>query len=84
MLLILNGENTIMQINMNIDSEQIIDAAAKMPLDEKLKLYSKIKDDIIQYRIKALFNEFKSGDITDDEITEIVEHVRSERYKNHS
>mgnify|MGYP000946306471 FL=1 len=73
-----------MQINMNIDSEQIIDAAANMPLDEKLKLYNKIKDEIIQYRIEALFKEFKSDDITDDEITEIVEHVRSERYKNHS
>ncbi len=73
-----------MQINMNIDSEQIIDAAANMPLVEKLKLYNKIKDDITQYRIKALFNEFKSDDIEDDEITEIVEHVRSERYKNHS
>lgn len=48
-----------MQINMNIDSEQIIDAAAKMPLDEKLKLYNKIKDDIIQYRIESIFNEFK-------------------------
>ena len=73
-----------MQINMNIEPEQIIDAASKMPLDEKLKLYNKIKDDIIQYRIEALFNEFKSDDISDDEITEIVEHVRSERYKNHS
>jgi len=73
-----------MQINMNIDSEQIIDAAANMPLDEKLKLYNKIKDEIIQYRIESLFKEFKSDDITDDEITEIVEHVRSERYKNHS
>jgi len=69
---------------MNIEPEQIIDAASKMPLDEKLKLYNKIKDDIIQYRIEALFNEFKSDDISDDEITEIVEHVRSERYKNHS
>jgi len=69
---------------MNIDSEQIIDAAAKMPLDEKLKLYNKIKDDITQYRIEALFNEFKSNDISDDEITGIVEHVRSERHKNHS
>ncbi len=73
-----------MQININIDSEDIIDAAANMPLDEKLKLYDKIKDDITQYRIEALFNEFKSNDLSDDEITEIVEHVRSERYKNNS
>lgn len=73
-----------MQININIDSEEIIDAAANMPLDEKLKLYDKIKDDITKYRIEALFNEFKSNDLSDDEITEIVEHVRSERYKNNS
>jgi len=73
-----------MQININIDSEDIIDAAANMPLDEKLKLYDKIKDDITKYRIEALFNEFKSNDLSDDEITEIVEHVRSERYKNNS
>jgi len=73
-----------MQININIDSEEIIDAAANMPLNEKLKLYDKIKDDITKYRIEALFNEFKSNDLSDDEITGIVEHVRSERYKNNS
>lgn len=73
-----------MQVNMFIDSETIIDAAAKMPIDEKLKLYEKIKDDIIQYRIEEILAGFKTDDITEEEITEIVEHVRSERYKNRS
>jgi hypothetical protein len=73
-----------MQININIDSDQIIDAATNMPLDEKLKLYDKIKEDITKYRIETLFNEFRTNDLSDNEITEIVEHVRSERYKDHS
>ena len=71
-----------MNINMTIDSAFLIDAAAKMPIDEKLKLYEKIKDDIIQYRVEEIFSNFKTDDITEEEITEIVEHVRSERYKN--
>ncbi|OHD67704.1 MAG: hypothetical protein A2W19_02930 [Spirochaetes bacterium RBG_16_49_21] len=67
---------------MTIDSELLIDAAAKMQIDEKLKLYERIKDDIIQYRVEEILNSFKTDDITEEEITEIVEHVRSERYKN--
>ena len=71
-----------MPVNMFIDSKTIIDAAAKMPIDEKLKLYEKIKDDVMQYRIEEILASFKTDDITEEEITEIVEHVRSERYKN--
>ncbi len=71
-----------MQFNMNIDTDQIIDAAAKMPINEKLKLYDKIKDEIVKYRVEELLNKFKTDDITEEEITEIVENVRSERYKN--
>ena len=71
-----------MNVNMTIDSELLIDAAAKMQIDEKLKLYERIKDDIIQYRVEEILNSFKTDDITEEEITEIVEHVRSERYKN--
>ncbi|HNW30069.1 MAG TPA: hypothetical protein PKN50_16435 [Spirochaetota bacterium] len=71
-----------MNINMTIDSELLIDAAAKMPVDEKLKLYERIKDDIIKYRVEEILASFKTDDISEEEITEIVEHVRSERYKN--
>lgn len=72
-----------MQINMNIDSEQIIDAAAKMPLEEKLKLYDKIKDEILQYRLESLRKELKETVIlSDEEILQEVENVRAERYKN--
>ena len=67
---------------VNVDTDQIIDAAGKMPIDEKLKLYDSIKDDIIKYRFEALLDKFKSNDISEDEITQIVEDVRTERYKN--
>jgi len=72
----------IMQINLTIDNDQLIDAAAKMPLADKLKLYDKIKDDILRYRLEALLAECKTDGVTEEEITEIVEHVRSERYQN--
>ena len=72
-----------MQINMNIDSEQIIDAAAKMPFEEKLKLYDKIKDDILQYRFESLRKELKETiTLSDEEILQEVEDARAERYKN--
>ena len=73
-----------MQINMTINSEELIEAASNMPLDEKLKLYDKIKDDIFRYRFESLLEKFKADDITDEEITEIVENVRAENHKNHS
>ncbi len=71
-----------MNINMTIDSEFLIDAAARMPVNEKLKLYERIKDDIIQYRVEEILNSSKTDDISEEEITEIAEHVRSERFKN--
>lgn len=72
-----------MQINVNIDSEQIIDAAAKMPLEEKLKLYDKIKDDILLYRFESLRKELKETfTLSDEEILKEVEDARAERYKN--
>ncbi len=71
-----------MQINMNVDSQEIIAAAVKMPLEDKLKLYEKIKDDIFKSKFESLLNKFKSFDISEEEITREVEHVRSERYKN--
>jgi len=74
-----------MQINMTVNSEELIAAASKLPLEEKLKLYDKIKDDILGYRLEALRNELKETvTLSDEEILQEVEHVREERYKNHS
>ena len=74
-----------MQINMNVDSAEIIAAAAKMPFDEKLRLYDKIKDEILQYRFESLRKELKETvTLSDEEILQEVELVRSERFKNRS
>ncbi len=67
---------------MNIDPEQIIDAAVQMPLEEKLKLYDKIKDDIFEFRFKEILENLKTDELSEEEILQEVEHVRSERYKN--
>jgi len=73
----------IMQINLTIDNDQLIDAAAKMPLADKLKLYDKIKDDILQYRFEELRKELKETvTLSDEEILQEVEHVRADRHKN--
>lgn len=37
-----------MRVTLNIENEQIIEAASKMPLEDKLKLYDKIKDDVLK------------------------------------
>ena len=71
-----------MQINMTINSEELIEAASKMPLDEKLRLFDKIKDDIFEFRFRNILEELKTNDLSDEEILQEVEHVRSERYKN--
>lgn len=74
-----------MQINMTVNSDELIDAASKLPLEEKLKLYDKIKDDILGYRLEELRNELKETvTLSDEEILQEVENVREERYKNHS
>lgn len=71
-----------MQINIDIEPTQIIEAAAKLQLKDKLKLYERIKGDVIKFRVDELLNKFKDNDISEEEITKIVEDVRSERYKN--
>lgn len=73
-----------MQILLNIDTEAIIEAASKMPLEDKLKLYDKIKDDIFEIRFREIMDSMKTDEITDEEILQEVERVRSERYKNRS
>jgi hypothetical protein len=74
-----------MRITLNLDSDQLINAAAQLPLDDKLKLYEKIKDDVLQFRLEALRKELKETvTLTDEEITQEVENVRAERYKNRS
>lgn len=72
-----------MQVPLNIDTEAIIDAVGRMPLEEKLKLYDTIKDDIMQYRFESLRKELKQTvTLSGEEIIQEVEHVRAERYKN--
>ncbi len=74
-----------MQIPLNIDTEALIDAVQKMPLEEKLKLYDRIKDEILQYRFESLRKELKeSVTLSEEEILHEVEHVRAECYKNRS
>jgi hypothetical protein len=73
-----------MQVTLNINSEQLIEAASKMPLEDKLKLYDKIKDDIFEIRFKDILKSLKTDKLSDEEILQAVEHVRSERYKNRS
>jgi len=70
------------QVILNIDSAAIIDAAERMPLEEKMKLYEKIKDDVLQYKFEILRKELKDTvPLTNEEITQEVENVRAERYK---
>jgi len=54
-----------------------------MSLEDKLKLYDKIKADILLYRFESLRKELKETvTLTDEEILREVEDVRVERYKN--
>ena len=72
-----------MQVILNIDAEQIINIVSNMTIDEKLRLYEKIKDEILQIRLEALRKELKDTvALTDEEILQEVENVRAERYKN--
>jgi hypothetical protein len=73
-----------MQLTFNIDADQIIDALSRLPIDAKLKLYKKIKSEIREYQLETILDDFKMDDISEDEINEIVEHVRTEAYKNRS
>lgn len=70
-----------MQVTINMDSEQIISAASNMSIDEKLKLYDSIKVDIFKYRFNSLLSTFKTDALSEKDILEEVENVRTERYK---
>jgi hypothetical protein len=64
-----------MQILFNIDPELIIEAAAKMLIDNKLRLYGKISEDIYKSKFETLLDKFKNIDLTDEQITKEVEFV---------
>jgi len=69
---------------MTVTSEELIEAVSKMPIDEKVKLFEKIEDDIFEYKFRQILDSLKTDKITEDEILQEVEYVRSERYKNRS
>jgi pheromone shutdown protein TraB len=73
-----------MQINMTINSEELIEAASKMPIDEKLRLFEKIQDDIFEYKFKEILDNLQTDQLSEEDILKEVEYVRSERYKNNS
>jgi hypothetical protein len=73
-----------MQIIFNINPDQLLNAVSQLPLDEKVKIYKQLKGDLRKLQLEDILNEFKTNDISDEEINEIVEHVREEAYKNHS
>jgi hypothetical protein len=73
-----------MQIITNIETDQLIDAIGEMPIEDKLKLYDKIKDDIFEFRFREILDQLKTDELSEEEILQEVENVRSERYKNRS
>jgi hypothetical protein len=70
-----------MQITVNMDSEQLINVASQMTIDEKLRLYDTIKSDIVKFRFKALLDKFQTNELSEETILKEVEDARSERYK---
>jgi hypothetical protein len=71
-----------MQLTVNIDSEQVINAAEKMPIDEKLRLFDKIKTDIFAYRFESILNTLKTEELSEEVILKEVEDARKERFNN--
>jgi hypothetical protein len=71
-----------MQLTIKIDSSQVIEAAEKMPLDDKLRLFDNIKNDIIRYRFESILTALKTDELSENDILKEVEDVRKERFNN--
>lgn len=69
-----------MEANIKLSFPQILELVKKLPGEQKLKLSKELEKETIQSKLTELLTSFRTDDLAMDEITEVVEKVRQNKY----
>ena len=67
-----------MRIEMNLSFDQILDLVRQLPKNEKIKLTGELEKEAIESKLSELLTEFRTDELSFEEITHEVEAVRQE------
>ena len=67
-------------LQINLSFQQILAVVRQLPAEQKRKLSKALEKDIIDSKLTRLLKKFKTSKITEDEILNEVDFVRSKLY----
>ena len=67
-------------LQINLSFQQILAVVRQLPAEQKRKLSKALEKDIIDSKLTRLLKTFKTSKITEDEILNEVDFVRSKLY----
>jgi hypothetical protein len=67
-------------LQINLSFQQILAVVRQLPAEQKRKLSKTLEKDIIDSKLTRLLKTFKTSKITEDEILNEVDFVRSKLY----
>jgi predicted DNA-binding protein YlxM (UPF0122 family) len=68
-------------LQLNIEKSQFIGLVQTLSISDKQEIYDILKKSLLCDRMEKLQNSFDTEDLSMEEITNIVEEVRQERYE---
>ncbi len=68
-------------LNIDITYDQVLSIVKSMPTQQKVKLSKELEKEGIRSRLSSLLKDFKSDDLSLDEIEREVETVRQKIYE---
>lgn len=70
-----------MKAEISLSFNQILDLVLQLPRQQKIKLSKELEKEVIESKLTELLTEFRTDELSFDEITKEVEELRQELYE---
>lgn len=70
-----------MRAEISLTFDQILELVRKLPRQEKVRLSQQLEEDLIHSQLTRLLSQFRTDELSFDEITEATEEVRQQLYE---
>jgi len=68
-------------LQLNVEKSQFFNLLQTLSVSDKLEMYNVLKKSLLCDRMENLLNTFNSDELSMEDVTETIETVRQERYK---
>ena len=69
-------------LNLSLNFQQVLELIKQLPFNEKKELSKELEKEMIDKKLSALLNTFKTDELSYETITNEVEKVRDSLYEN--